>query len=407
MANMLVNKFELFRQKWMYEDEEYDSDEQIAQNEPFTTSKGEGKVIEETEKNGGHIIAFMSGKGGVGKTGLAINVANFCAENGAKVLLVDCDLNTNGATTFFQLSRNTRKLFRKQEKVLTMHELMSTILDKVEMGTEEEYNEFNLFPIKIKNNFYFVPAGNDGRIYGDYKYEKEKLPQIEAELLQYFSEWKNNYELIILDFGAGEGAFNTLLSRIANKICIVMTPDALSRQAVRKQLGFLFKQCNLDNIVCCINMLMPYKGAANGDALFNEFSGFQTSEEYAKIYKRGNLISDSNGELYSCLSNIVKNVYEDHTSVLSSYYRAQGYFRREMDEGNIETIETVAKKYFLSLWIAVLLHFVIFLFGILLIGKFNLWQHIPITAYVGITACFGVIESVAINKLYRLWKKIM
>lgn len=76
--------------------------------------------------------------------------------------------------------------------------------DKVEMGTEEEYNEFNLFPIKIKNNFYFVPAGNDGRIYGDYKYEKEKLPQIEAELLQYFSEWKNNYELIILDFGAGE-----------------------------------------------------------------------------------------------------------------------------------------------------------------------------------------------------------
>lgn len=407
MASILAKWIETLRINWMYEDdeEEYINNESEYQNADSMIDKVE--ILEEAAQNSGHIIAFMSGKGGVGKTGLAINVANFCAENGAKVLLVDCDLNTNGATTFFQLSRNTRMLFRRQQDVLTMHEVMSTILDKVEMGTAEEQNGFALLPINIKKNLDFIPAGNDNHTYGDYKYEGDKSPQIEAELLQYFSNWKNNYELIILDFGAGEGTFNSLLSRIVNKICIVMTPDALSRQAVRKQLGFLFKQCNLDNIVCCINMLTPYKRTVNGDALFNEFPGFQTSDDYARIYKRGNLIPTSNRELYSCLSNIVKKVYDDSTNVLSSYYKTQGNFNVEIEESNDEVIEKVANKYFLSLGISVLLHFVVFLFGAILIRELNAWEKVSMLVYIGIVSCFGIIETFFVIKLHGLWKKII
>lgn len=407
MASILTKWIERLRINWMYEDdeEEYIINESEYQNADSMIDKDED--LEEAVQNSGHIIAFMSGKGGVGKTGLAINVANFCAENGAKVLLVDCDLNTNGATTFFQLSRNTRMLFRRQQEVLTMHEVMSTILDKVEMGTAQEHNGFVLPPINIKKDFDFIPAGNDSHTYGDYKYELEKLPQIEAELLQYFSKWKNSYELIILDFGAGEGTFNSLLSRIVNKICIVMTPDALSRQAVRKQLGFLFKQCNLDNIVCCINMLTQYKRTVNGDALFNEFSGFQTSDDYARIYKRGKLIPASNRELYSCLSSIVKKVYDDSTNVLSSYYKTQVNFNRDIEESNDEVIEKVANKYFLSLYISVLLHFAVVLFGVILIRELNAWEKVPMLVYIGIVSCFGTTETFFIIKLRGLWKKIM
>ena len=49
-----------------------------------------------------YTIAFLSGKGGSGKTTLALSIASLLAECGFKVLLIDCDLNTNGATYFFE-----------------------------------------------------------------------------------------------------------------------------------------------------------------------------------------------------------------------------------------------------------------------------------------------------------------
>lgn len=67
----------------------------------FPAQQGVETLQDSQSQCDGQIIGFMSGKGGVGKTGLAINVANFCAENNDKVLLVDCDLSTSGATTFF------------------------------------------------------------------------------------------------------------------------------------------------------------------------------------------------------------------------------------------------------------------------------------------------------------------
>lgn len=60
-------------------------------------------------------IAFLSGKGGSGKTTLALSMADLLCRCGVQTLLVDCDLSTNGATYFFESQlgdwRN-RELFR-------------------------------------------------------------------------------------------------------------------------------------------------------------------------------------------------------------------------------------------------------------------------------------------------------
>lgn len=55
----------------------------------------------ENKSHSAQVIGFMSGKGGAGKTSLALNVAKFCADNESKILFIDCDANTNGATMFF------------------------------------------------------------------------------------------------------------------------------------------------------------------------------------------------------------------------------------------------------------------------------------------------------------------
>ena len=47
-------------------------------------------------------IALMSGKGGSGKTSLALTIASILSECDIKVLMIDCDMATNGATYFFE-----------------------------------------------------------------------------------------------------------------------------------------------------------------------------------------------------------------------------------------------------------------------------------------------------------------
>ena len=48
------------------------------------------------------ILALLSGKGGSGKTTLALSMSSMLSKCGIRVLLVDCDLSTNGATYFYE-----------------------------------------------------------------------------------------------------------------------------------------------------------------------------------------------------------------------------------------------------------------------------------------------------------------
>src|SRR4051794_22785200 len=48
------------------------------------------------------VIVLLSGKGGSGKTVLALSMSRVLTEAGLKVLLVDCDASTHGATYFFE-----------------------------------------------------------------------------------------------------------------------------------------------------------------------------------------------------------------------------------------------------------------------------------------------------------------
>ena len=64
------------------------------------------------------VISIIGAKGGLGKTCLAVNMANYLSNCGISTLLVDCDFNTNGATNFMELNGlevNTQSAFKSLE----------------------------------------------------------------------------------------------------------------------------------------------------------------------------------------------------------------------------------------------------------------------------------------------------
>lgn len=261
--------------------------------------------LAESQVKNGQIIAFMSGKGGAGKTGIAINVANFFARTNKKVLLVDCDMNTNGATAFFRTGRS--ELFDRPANILTLHKMVLAYRDELQPANIEALNNLSLLSIDSES-YDFLPANVDDGNFDELDVANDLLQKLEEH---HFTKWKTSYDVIILDFGAGGARITECLSALPDKICIVMNPDGISRRIVRTRLRFVFRNCNLNNIVCCINKRNWYKRSVNVGALFNEFPGFINSNKYKDRYEAGRMIEPSNPILWGRLSKIAYNVYRE------------------------------------------------------------------------------------------------
>ena len=219
------------------------------------------------------IIGFLSGKGGVGKTGIAINIANFCSEYNEKVLLVDCDMGTNGATTFF----SAKKLYRKDDNQGNhncFNDIVTELLNEVNFNIKQKELK-NVVPLEIKDNFDFIPVCIDGIEYDEKEFSKNFMLELEKVLSYYFSEWRKKYDIILVDFGAGEKFLNNVMIKLLNKICIVMSPNKISKEAVQIKLQYLFSKIPIKHIKCCLNMIprgMELNSAVN---CIDDFLGFQ------------------------------------------------------------------------------------------------------------------------------------
>ena len=69
-------------------------------------------------KNVGHLIAVASGKGGVGKSTVATNLAVALSKTGAKTGLVDIDVYGPSAQIMFGLPKGTRPMVREADQLL-------------------------------------------------------------------------------------------------------------------------------------------------------------------------------------------------------------------------------------------------------------------------------------------------
>lgn len=151
-------------------------------------------------------LGLLSGKGGSGKTTLGLTIASFLNSMGLKILLIDCDMATNGASYFFEKKYHS--------SLLTLNSIRKGIIEGKEL-------------LQIKYNFDFIPT----IIHAPYK--RNSSMEKEEYFINYVNEIDENYDVIIFDCQAGYSENMESILSLTNTNLIVMEPDAISSSAVR------------------------------------------------------------------------------------------------------------------------------------------------------------------------------
>lgn len=151
-------------------------------------------------QNRGQIVAIASGKGGVGKTSLTLNLARAAAKDGKKVLVFDADLGL--ANVDVQLGINPT------------HDLSTAISGKATLAD---------IVTPAPQAGFDVIAGRSG---------SETLPFTTAlerrGLLKQLEVLAEHYDLILLDIAAGVGDEVLNFANMADNTLLVVTPDPSS-----------------------------------------------------------------------------------------------------------------------------------------------------------------------------------
>lgn len=175
-----------------------------------------------TQSKNAIFLAFLSGKGGVGKTSIALSLAKVLSLVDYKVLLIDADLQTHGLSYFFtDLTENQNKT--------GLLEIMRDF-----QKSNQSINQFDLNSVivKVSHNLDFIPSK---------KAFKEKTWQLaeDAHTVRAFMDRlmqqlaNAQYDFIISDTQAGPAAATREVCSRSGKAIIISEPDPISIAASR------------------------------------------------------------------------------------------------------------------------------------------------------------------------------
>ncbi len=200
-----------------------------------------------------HIITSVSsGKGGVGKTFITINLAACLAQKQKKVLVVDCDLGLAN----IDIMLGVHPEFTLKDVVFEDKDIREVV-------------------IKTKGGFDFIPASSGVQEMAQLLYESvEKIKTTLARLLQ-------DYDHIILDTGAGIAENVLQFNLFAHKNLIVLNRELTSLTDAYAIIKVIYQMFGKDSFNIIINSAKDEKEGAqifnHINSISNKFLGFPLS----------------------------------------------------------------------------------------------------------------------------------
>ncbi len=144
-------------------------------------------------------VSFTGGKGGVGKTSIALKFAKELANQGYKTLLIDCDYNLSNTAIRLGLPLNNSNFY----SLLTAQKSFEDCLH-------------------IEGNFHLLSACN-----GDLDLFESKL-KLEELILDIIAGHEDDFDFILLDCPAGLSKEVLILNAYCDQRIFVVTPDKAS-----------------------------------------------------------------------------------------------------------------------------------------------------------------------------------
>ncbi len=186
------------------------------------------------------IICISSGKGGVGKTSLSVNIAAALASSGKKVLLIDGDLGL--ANVDIVLGLNVRH----------------TLRDTVEEGRDPA-----TILVEISKNFKVLPASSGVPEMANLSYEEQ------AFLIETLKGISTGFDIILIDTAAGIGDSVLWFNTWADENIIILTPDPTAMTDAYALIKVLKTRHEKTNFRLLINNV---KSKKEGQDVFHNFS---------------------------------------------------------------------------------------------------------------------------------------
>lgn len=177
------------------------------------------------KKKIGKSLCLFSGKGGVGKTILTLNLAAIYSQINKHVLIVDLDLSSGG------IALATNKVFDK------------TIYNFVDDYNNNRFKDFNDYVVKYNENIDIMPSPKDPR-------QASKIDSKYIEIL--LDKAMFHYDMVLIDTNHNLNELNLVVLDAADNILFVIENDPMDLKNMKSLLS-IFKDLDKTNYKILLN----------------------------------------------------------------------------------------------------------------------------------------------------------
>ncbi len=168
----------------------------------------------------GQIIAFVSGKGGAGKSVIIANLGALIAESGRKVLMVDCDFFTRGLT-FYVIGDRLAKTGILD--YLKGDETYKHVIGRLEREIKD-FSRLSLLPASSRTTLYSV-SDLDKNVHAK---DISSLRKIYSDLRELLLRLAKGFDYVLVDTRSGVDPISLLPVVASEEFVLVVEEDKTS-----------------------------------------------------------------------------------------------------------------------------------------------------------------------------------